>query len=60
MVVGDQIVTSDNRWFVRHARSMSMEKMPNAVEIGRHFYAPGKGYRLNWWRRIVRAIVRFF
>jgi len=28
--------------------------------VGRSFYTPGKGYRVNGWRRILRAIVRVF
>lgn len=28
-----------------------------AADIGRTAHVPGKGYRVNWWRRIVRRIV---
>ena len=31
-----------------------------SAHIGRTFHVPGKGYRINKWRRLARTIVRLF
>jgi len=50
------------RFHVRPGRHVdTLAPMPSSIQTGKFFNKPGKGHnRAGFWRRLMRAIVRFF